>query len=441
MLHRRAPCLSAALACLALALASPSWAQAQPVPSQGQGDGPEAKPEAAPGQAAEPQAPEPEFVVPTEAQFELYREGANAFQAGDYEKARQLFLASLRLGELNVTYLNYGRTLFRLGECQAASQAYAKALTAPRLANPTPVQVLQKVEEYRQELAASCPATLVVECKEPGTQVFIDAMGPLPCDGEPLPVLPGAHTVRGQQGQRKASVQITVAQMERLRVPLALGPAPQAVVIDPEQGGKQEPPPYQPPSLLLGVNLDLLANAPVKASVSNDSTTVNFGTQQEASILGVQLYGAYHLWEGIHLGASGSLFPNYNIEQDGINYLDSTLALDLGGLLLYVFQLETLSPFVLAEGGWSMAQAAQEESHSFQGGHFGGGAGVLWSLGSVVLLRFHVRAHFYELSRELDLSNRIEQRRASVDIIGDSATERLMGQRILVGLGLSFGLF
>ena len=211
--NRSAPRRLRGLPALCLALVA-LWAT--PLLAQGSA-GPEAEaaplePGKAPGKDSGKTEPV-EYVVPTEAQFELYREGAEAFVDGDYEKARQLFLASLRLGELNITYLNYGRTLFRLGECRAAGEAYARTLTAPKIASPSPAQVLLKVEEYRKEMEDACPATITVQCSEPGVQIFIDAMGPLPCAGAAVPVLPGEHSLRALVGERKIEKTVRVGRM------------------------------------------------------------------------------------------------------------------------------------------------------------------------------------------------------------------------------------
>jgi hypothetical protein len=411
--------------CVALVVGGwPAVAAAQAVEEAAPAEG--EAPEAMPGE-------DPGFVVPTQAQFELYREGAAAFQDGDYEKARQLFLASLRLGELNVTYLNYGRTLFRLGDCVGASEAYARALTAPRIASPTPLQVLEKVEEYRLELARSCPSTLQVECAEAGVQFYLDTMGPLPCDGRALPVLPGVHTVSAQKDGRRGEVKVEVGQLQQARLQVVL----------PEEVGGEVGPPVAPveeeaPRWLVGAQMGLLLNAPVEASVADEATTVNFGSQREGSLLSIRAHGAVRIWDGIHLGVEGALYPDYRIEQEGVAYLPHTQAWEVSGQAMYVFSPTPLSPFLLAEGGWLGVLAEEEGLEGLSGLQGGGGAGLLWSLGAGLHLRFEVRASVYEVARTLELSRPTGRDRGFVDLEGE-ATESLRGQRVWLGLGMGFG--
>ncbi len=352
----------------------------------------------------------------------------------------------MRLGELNITYLNYGRTLFRLGECQAASEAYARALTAPKIAQPTPLQVLGKVEEYRNEMEDLCPATLTVVCNQAQAKFYLDAMGPLPCDGKSIPILPGEHHLRAVNGEMETEATVNIDRMEQAQIELSL---PTPVVVpdtNPDLGkgvGDVIEPPVVPalirPRFLVGANLDILVNAPVDVVVSETNTTVDFGTQQDASLLALQAFTAVHLGQGIYFGISGTMYPSFNVEQDGVNYIASTPAFEAGGLLMYIFPVETFAPFLVASGGYAHVTSPESELNPLTGFEAGGGAGVLWSLSPSLQLRFALRAQYYEMSREIDVNLPAARRRSFEDFSG-TVTESLKGQRILLGLGMNFGL-
>lgn len=383
------------------------------------------------------------FVTPSETQLELYTEGAKAFQEGNFEKARQLFLASLRLGELNVTYLNYGRTLFRLGDCQGAGQAYADALRAPKVSSPTPAQVLEKVGQYQQELVGACPATLTIECPEPQTQLFLDEVGPLPCDGLGLPVLLGEHVVRGVLGERRVERRVSVVAMEQARVRLELPPAEGGVGPSPSDGGE-----LGHPTFTLGANLSLLVNASAEFTRLRDNLLEDLGTQQDASLLSVRLHGTGALGWGFHLGFSAGLYPLYEIETDLRTTVASTVAGDVDGLLLFAWPLGRFAPFLFAEGGWSFVSSPQDELDSFQGYNAGGGAGLFWGVVPSVLLHVQLLLQFYEVSRDLEASTLRDGAPSSPvgpgaqgGFVEEGATvrETLTGQRVMLGVGLTLG--
>lgn len=159
-----------------------------------------------------------EAAAPTEIQLKLYEEGASAFGAGEFEKAVRLFRASNDLGPLNVTYLNLGRALYRLGRCDEARDALDAARTAPQVAEPTPAAVLDKIVEYSLDLADCRPTKdeVAAGIEEPAPAVVGPAEAAVvPADGAgPIP-----------------DTQPTVTQPSR---PLPTGP--------PEQGSDAGPP-------------------------------------------------------------------------------------------------------------------------------------------------------------------------------------------------------
>ena len=165
-----------------------------------------------------------DVVEPTEAQFKLYEEGAEAFREGQYRKAIDLFEASLHLGKLNITYLNLGRAYFKLGSCVDAAQAYDLALQAPQVSSPSAAQVLEKIQEYRADLSG-CPGQVIVTCVmapelSSKTEIFVGGQGPFACNGQPVQVKPGKVRVHGSAGAETYEAEVDVAAMEEVVVEL-----------------------------------------------------------------------------------------------------------------------------------------------------------------------------------------------------------------------------
>lgn len=384
-------------------------------------------------------------VTPSETQYNLYTEGAEAFQSGEYEKAATLFKASLSLGELNITYLNLGRTYFRLGQCTEANASYAKALTAPQVAQPSPAQVLSKVEEYRMELASVCPPTILVRCSEKNAEVFVNAMGPLPCDGAPVKVLPGEHVVQVRSGERKTKKTVSIASMEQATVELVLPPE---VKKDspawPPPGALDPSLPVRGPLLMFSGLAQFPVNASVGVTLSSDTTTIDFGEHEESSVVAFGGQGSVRVVNDVYVGASGWIYPQYKAEADHATRVAGALAFDANLTLSYRFPLRPISPVFFVEGGYSHINDTDDGDPAYQGYNFGAGLGVLWSLGSTFALRADLRAQYYVVSRTVEVDGnsfgasggrQSGEGSSRWTTMGD---EELTGQRILLGIGASF---
>ena len=168
------------------------------------------------------QAQAQETAQPTDAQFKLYEEGSDAFKSGDYRKAVDLFEASLYLGELNITYLNLGRSHFKLGECPEAARAYELARKAPGPEQPSPSAVRAKIDEYVADLA-TCPGSVTVTCDVTDELrgkmlVFVGDSGPHECGADPVSVPPGQVVVRATGTDEPLQKTVSVVAMENLEV-------------------------------------------------------------------------------------------------------------------------------------------------------------------------------------------------------------------------------
>ncbi len=191
-MRRGAPVLAGVLLCLGTA---PAWAQS--VDAEG-------------------------YAIVSEAQGQLNVEGVQAMQAQDWDKAIRLFRSAIDLSELNVSYLNLGRALTRAGRCEEAVVAYDKVLKAPKVREPSPEFVKQKLAEYRIELNSLCPGKMKIICDPPEMRVSIDKGEQMPCPKDPLVVKSGLHQVDGVAHGSRIGVEVSVVAMETTEVRLML---------------------------------------------------------------------------------------------------------------------------------------------------------------------------------------------------------------------------
>lgn len=164
-------------------------------------------------------------------QLRLFAASKEAANGEDYDQAIVLMKSALALGELNILYLNLGRLYFKAGQCDEALQAYAKALTAPAAPSPPapPAEaIFEAVEKYRGELTTGCAAQLTVECGEADTELKV-GVAELAC-GVTLTLEPGTHVVTATRGERIQEVEVTLAPMQKVTVPVSFGVEPSAPV-------------------------------------------------------------------------------------------------------------------------------------------------------------------------------------------------------------------
>ena len=98
------------------------------------------------------------YAEPSERQIQLNEQAVRALADGDAIKAVSLLEESNYLGELNVTYLNLGRSYQQLGKCEQAREAFKMVFEAPEVETPPPGFVKSKAQSYLDELEQSCDA-------------------------------------------------------------------------------------------------------------------------------------------------------------------------------------------------------------------------------------------------------------------------------------------
>ena len=181
------------------------------------------------------QAQDGGIVTPSDAQIQLYTEGAQAFSDGDYKKAIRLFKASLDLGELNITHLNLGRAFYKDGDCVKAQEHYDLAIKAPKIAEPTPAQVKGKVDQYRADLTVDCPGTLEVACMPSTMKLEIDGGDPVSCTDQPITLSAGKHVVIGRVDGQERSEKVDIEPLKASKVTISIAVAdktPEAPRVD-----------------------------------------------------------------------------------------------------------------------------------------------------------------------------------------------------------------
>ncbi len=373
-------------------------------------------------------------VKPSEAQFQLYAEGYEAFKAGDYTKAVDLFRASLHLGELNITYLNLGRALFKLDRCEEAAEAYDKADRAPRIADPPPQVVQDKTREYREDLK-TCLAALVVECVGgPGMKVTIGDRAPIECTGKPIALPPGEYDVQGERAGTTYEGRVTLKPMERATLSLGKGAGKPSGEVRKIEGGKVKQPAGPPRhSVLLGARVGSLLSGSgefvVDAKFSGESSSAT-RTLTEAGALAVNGYGLLTLGELLAVGGGVWFIPAVNItvdDEQGATFGESN-ELDLNAMATLSVPTGAIEYFLIAEGGLSVlgAPSGSDAKEPYTGFNVGAGGGLMIRIGG------------FRLSSDVRLQNVNLSRSFSQE--GIDLTEKLNTTRIMIDFGLALGI-
>jgi len=218
-------------------------------------------------------ADEPPVVELSESQLDLNTRAIELIQEKRLEEAASLFESSLSLGKSNVTYLNLGRTLARLGRCEEAGKVYDEVDSAPRVSDPPPEAVLDRLQTFRAELS-TCGTKVVLECHPPTLKIRVDDGDPFECPAGPLGLDTGSYTVVaiGEDGSERPH-RIEARPDETIRLVLSIETAreePEVVV----QGNPIEAPPRTDPSPgtrhVVGLTVGIMGLATVATAVLVD---------------------------------------------------------------------------------------------------------------------------------------------------------------------------
>ena len=164
-----------------------------------------------------------EVYKPTQAQVALIKQGAQATRDGQYGEALRHYREAVKLGSFNLARLGLGRALQKSGECEEALIEFEKVRQDPAVEAPSRAQIEARLDEFIEELRASCPGSLVVTCAPPGLEVTLDGE-PAAC-GERIERPAGTYTLRGAVGEREVQREVSIVALERVEVALRVEPA------------------------------------------------------------------------------------------------------------------------------------------------------------------------------------------------------------------------
>ncbi len=174
--------------------------------------------------SSQPSAP----VKLTKDQTARLDQAAELVEAGQLEEALTIFDGLLAEAPVDLLWLNRGRLLQRLGECQKALDAFDKVQGAASLNGVDKATIMKPMARYRSELEESCPGHLTVECQQPDMALVArrtDATSVESTCGQKIDLQPGIWSVTGTlHGQRTAPVSVEIIGTRDASVNVGLDP-------------------------------------------------------------------------------------------------------------------------------------------------------------------------------------------------------------------------
>ncbi|MBR4986216.1 MAG: hypothetical protein IKY83_10825 [Proteobacteria bacterium] len=145
--------------------------------------------------AAQEPSPEQTYAL-TDEQIALNNQAVEAVNYRQFEKAEQLFKAMLQIQELNIIWMNLGRTYANQNKCPEAADAYAKVTTSLKSSDFPSDLIEANTIDFINDLKIKCTATLTLTCREDvSTIIVIDNGEERACTETPLLIIPGQHAV------------------------------------------------------------------------------------------------------------------------------------------------------------------------------------------------------------------------------------------------------
>jgi len=176
----------------------------------------------------------------SEQQVGLNNEAVDATNAGNYQKAEQLFRAMLHLGEFNVIWFNLGRTYASQGKCMEAREALMRVAGAPPIKEIPKSELDARAQDHLKELEMQCSASIVLQCRPSEMAISINGGVEFDCHALPIALVPGDHSLHAKTSYgfttksikavagEVVSVEVEVVDLEKLLADGGLTPEERA---------------------------------------------------------------------------------------------------------------------------------------------------------------------------------------------------------------------
>ncbi len=188
----------------------------------------------------------------------LAKEARQHYDHGDWQRAKDLFVAANEHAHSPVLSLHIARCERNLGHFVAAREVYRRMLSEP-VAAGAPPQFLEARADAERDLAGLPDhigqlVIVLAGAKDAGA-VQLDGRELAASElGAPVDVDPGFHLVRVvRDGRELARVELTLKEREQRTVPIDLGPKPSSPVVKRPPFEMKRAPPPEPGSVLPGI--------------------------------------------------------------------------------------------------------------------------------------------------------------------------------------------
>jgi len=193
-----------------------------------------------PADAAEAAASDEVGTSFTNEQVTLNNQAVDATNAGNFQKAEELFRAMLHIGEFNVIWFNLGRTYASQGKCIEAREALMRVAGAPPIREIPKAELDARAQDHLKELDAQCSGSIVLQCRPAEMTISINGGVEFDCHSMPIALVPGEHSIYAKTSYgfttksvtavagKAVSVEVEVVDLEKLLADGGLTPEERA---------------------------------------------------------------------------------------------------------------------------------------------------------------------------------------------------------------------
>ena len=185
----------------------------------------------------------------TDEQLTLNNQAVEAVNYRQFEKAEQLFKAMLQIQEVNIIWMNLGRTYANQNKCPEAADAYAKVATSPKSSDFPSDLIDATTADFLSDLKIKCSASISLACRqEESTVIVLDSGEERACSSEPLLIIPGNHTLYARTNSEAKVFHFDAEAGQRIDLDVTL--TPEEINSQPTETDKIAPLPELDPMLV-----------------------------------------------------------------------------------------------------------------------------------------------------------------------------------------------